>query len=828
MPTIKSYQKQREKEQIATQYFLNQGYSPEAVAGIVGNLVYESGLNTKAEGDIGFRGGSSFGIAQFRGQRLKNLKNRYGDNWTDFNNQLDFVRHELETTHKKAGNALKNAQNSYDAGRAFSDLYEIPAKKYKDNTARQKQVNRIYSSLGKTPISDAVISNVNEYFNTLPAPQTDEVILDTPVDTTTDIEEEKTVPEKEDEDIKEVKQQTAEYNFLRDYQEIISSPQQEIVAQEELQQRIIATPNLQDIFQNVSEFVDSPYAQQGGQATRQDSINLRNNALNFKNAIQRLNYEKVYEKPYSPQDDIYRYVNGKVTLNTTDKDLMDHLRTVTNTRSNGDVYLNSNVNRTGDAKVPKPEDVKKGGGIGYNVPLLKKVNDNQYLTSEQSSFLGYNTDIPNLLMDGRIKPQIKSKYRLEETNMNNGDFVIFNEYDPIAVTPFDMLLDSQKKERIRLYGRGGVPETYNNSIKPHEKLDSVNSLNPAGLAEVNLNNEFSQAEIPNQYIQPKYWDIQDTVNQTFGGTKTSYRVTPENADYMLSTIAPEPYNTRKVTPYYQNGGIIGNLTPQQTDDIEKQRKWLNNWNLNREIGGKKINTNSEIPFSSDIYIDELNYGNNGREITLGEFDRVSDRLILDTNYQSKSGVPVHEFTHRYQKYLNPDTYSKYINQPISEALKQTQGSSEYHGDIDENQAELNRLRYNSGFRPEQIITPQDLQEYNPEEYNLKHFSQDQLINLLNTTAYNDYSNVTFAQTGGEIINDNRGQWANPGSTTRISSPNITMQNVNYPVIGVSEQTGEKKLMTPNNDYFFENTTSVIEYPQLTENEKEFLKHISQL
>ena len=165
MPTVKSYQKQKEKEQIATNYFISQGYSPEATAGIVGNLVYESGLNTTARGDIGFKGGDSYGIGQFRGKRLQDLKKRYGNNWTDFSNQLDFVRHELETTHKKAGDILKNTRDVYQAGQTFSDLYEIPAKKYKNNLDRQKKVNKIYTSLsGKqtsnTPISDEAISNV--------------------------------------------------------------------------------------------------------------------------------------------------------------------------------------------------------------------------------------------------------------------------------------------------------------------------------------------------------------------------------------------------------------------------------------------------------------------------------------------------------------------------------------------------------------------------------------------------------------------------------------------------------------------------------------------
>ena len=67
---------------------------------------------------------------------------------------------------------------------------------------------------------------------------------------------------------------------------------------------------------------------------------------------------------------------------------------------------------------------------------------------------------------------------------------------------------------------------------------------------------------------------------------------------------------------------------------------------------------------------------------------------------------------------------------------------------------------------------------------------------------------------GGAIQDDRGQWAHPGEVTDINSPNITMQGVDYPVLGISKQTGEKKLMLPNNNYTFDNTNSVREVPWL--------------
>ena len=74
-----------------------------------------------------------------------------------------------------------------------------------------------------------------------------------------------------------------------------------------------------------------------------------------------------------------------------------------------------------------------------------------------------------------------------------------------------------------------------------------------------------------------------------------------------------------------------------------------------------------------------------------------------------------------------------------------------------------------------------------------------------------FVDTPLAQQGG-IIKDNMGQLKYPGKITEISSPNISMKGVNYPVLGISKQTGEQKLMMPNLEYFFKNTQDVVEFP----------------
>jgi hypothetical protein len=65
---------------------------------------------------------------------------------------------------------------------------------------------------------------------------------------------------------------------------------------------------------------------------------------------------------------------------------------------------------------------------------------------------------------------------------------------------------------------------------------------------------------------------------------------------------------------------------------------------------------------------------------------------------------------------------------------------------------------------------------------------------------------------GSVIKDDRGQWAHPGEVTEIGSPDITMQGVDYPVLGISD-TGDTKMMYPDQDYKFDGD-KVTEFPMM--------------
>ena len=65
---------------------------------------------------------------------------------------------------------------------------------------------------------------------------------------------------------------------------------------------------------------------------------------------------------------------------------------------------------------------------------------------------------------------------------------------------------------------------------------------------------------------------------------------------------------------------------------------------------------------------------------------------------------------------------------------------------------------------------------------------------------------------GSVIEDDRGQWDHPGEITKINSNEITMQGVDYPVLGISD-TGDTQMMQPGEDYTYDGK-SVTEYPMM--------------
>jgi hypothetical protein len=108
----------------ALQWMQKHGYTLPQAAAMVGHAAQESGVTTDATGD----NGTAKGIFQWRGDRLAGLHSFASASGLDPNHidtQLGYMDHELNTTERKAGDALRAATTVADATRAGM-AYERP------------------------------------------------------------------------------------------------------------------------------------------------------------------------------------------------------------------------------------------------------------------------------------------------------------------------------------------------------------------------------------------------------------------------------------------------------------------------------------------------------------------------------------------------------------------------------------------------------------------------------------------------------------------------------------------------------------------------------
>ena len=108
----------------AMEFFQSKGLNPYHAAGIVGNLLGESKLNHQAINPTS----KAFGIAQWLGDRKKKLFKKYGENPT-FDQQLEFVWEELNSSEKSAFDKLLQTKSVEEATNSFMKHFERPSQR---------------------------------------------------------------------------------------------------------------------------------------------------------------------------------------------------------------------------------------------------------------------------------------------------------------------------------------------------------------------------------------------------------------------------------------------------------------------------------------------------------------------------------------------------------------------------------------------------------------------------------------------------------------------------------------------------------------------------
>jgi LysM repeat protein len=195
---------------------------------------------------------------------------------------------------------------------------------------------------------------------------------------------------------------------------------------------------------------------QNGRATRADSLAVLNNSLKVRDYYEKSrNYSK---GPSSRTGNLHEGFTENGVTHYPDDAFMS---------LNNILRL---IGTSGEFKTAYP--TSSGKKIIGDLPTslyYKNIDENKFYQREKEAGI-LDTRAPMQLFDRRIQPTSRAHYN----NVNSKD-IMYNDvvdvygYDPISVTPWDMLNPAQQKERLKKYGPSGTPYDKKQTSKTSSK-----------------------------------------------------------------------------------------------------------------------------------------------------------------------------------------------------------------------------------------------------------------------------------------------------------------------------------------------------------------------
>ena len=308
------------------------------------------------------------------------------------------------------------------------------------------------------------------------------------------------------------------------------------------------------------------------QATRQDSLAIYNNSIAKTNFYKNnKNYKEIKSN----------LVNFKDS-NTLKKLVKESIKTKNDyINSQGEIIFGIGTDeiKTSSKNITTRTGKVKGTSTVYSAPDI--ISNNVIDTY-------FHPNAPPIYFSSSILPQGSKTYGSKKY----GDISTAPYYAPLAVKPFDLLTPKEKEQRVKEYGRDGVPTSYKptiptkngvisgkkialstsdkeaavlestfkpNNIKP-KKVVPLPSITKAGVNTTDNSLE-SNIEITNkrEFIKPRGYKVVEESPATFGGRKVIYNVTNPN-NINTDEGQTKNGNTRTIIPTYAKGGKLNNKT----------------------------------------------------------------------------------------------------------------------------------------------------------------------------------------------------------------------------------------------------------------------------
>ncbi len=931
MPTIKDYRERQvyidKANQVESQYGIPHNL-------LVGLLKTESGFNKDVISGKRKSSAGATGIAQFMPATAK----EFGIDPRDPIASIEAAGKYLSNNYKKLGN-WDDTLRSYNLGLGGVNKWKAGKRKLPKET--EEYVGKVYKNgkinigisptqTSQTPVSDAAIAQANTYFSEQTTTDVKD-LQNTEEIVNFEAEPDEIVAEKEetqDKDIQEVQKQTAEYNFLEEYKALVNQQQPEAVVQEEIQQPQIPQQNLTDIYNQVSEFVDAPVAQQGGAISSvfghtgllnilpTDLIENKTDQRKLSDVVKiksSLNEgETNYVRTTKPSDKPVNRVNplereAATEFNAWYSDPATQQRFSKNTGLDP-ARLQDFVGkglRTPTRAAESNEDIGYLSQIGadalYTTPYYQQMN--QRTSNDKTGEILYQKQRESSSLSKA--PNMKNVLQHEFAHASNLDAVLAPALNRVLGDVNNQTKGTFKRDREYL---SHPEETYGNfhmfrknlGLKPGQKIDEKQLqqlVKEKGLDEeifykaydddkiVKAINTIAQNNNKEEVFYSQQGTLVDNLKRDFGNKPKQMYLPEGSAEYKKYKEQDRYYNPVK------KEGIT-------TGDWKQDLIYENDWLLDTPIVGtyikeeaKKVAKASEgQPFMSpkeaeaaretDLTRKEYKAGDRKGATLLDQY--FSDKPLYPTaKYQPNSNylefLPTYSLKESFEK--NP-AKQKVFNQEIMNFMFQgdEKGYSEFlktkkpvyrrakDGSEVADLLEVDLGGHKTGAAwDEEVNLPyvsiSDAWDFEPKAY-AKKWDESSLSDKDADTKTNEersfiqsylmhksgqpfkiYDRFYFdpktrkyipdteidklrpkKQQGGIPISS-EGVYEYPGQNVVVPTKDgkITMQNVNYPILGIDE-LGTKQMMYPNQEYKFEGKI-ITEIPQLTKNEKEFLKYI---
>ena len=620
------------------------------------------------------------------------------------------------------------------------------------------------------------------------------------------------VPDKQsvvDKDIEEVEQKTAEQNFLEEYSKMKQQPQQQYASQEE--QLPLMTSDITGIYNNVSQFIETDVAQQGGKKQYpefkkvvpksekerlEELLKERPRTVVRDNTAVVTRVEKGKQKTVNPNQQVKtNYVNERRTASQIIADRNAKIKESIKAQDE-DIIGNPNwrevlareTQSTGDKfRLFPQEDSFIDNYLNPAVmvgDMASNLGQSPYQAEQQDSYMPYVTSVGTPLAVGA----------LAGLGTNSTSQFANNLLNPLAGTG-DLVKGAFNK---------GVNALENKGIRFSLPPESRQGLKQSGVNPLDLIDKV--ATLPDKVI-PRPLNPQ----ALYGSVKSGWN------DLMPLNILPEGLYGEKLSAVSSYPNFIGfRKFGNSIDDVVESQSLRPNGRSEQIAGeGNWAETGKVNENYSGVFEATMNPQIDGSNIKLEKFGKRNG--ILGTTKEGDVAIPITDpglsfnrrlpFSNRYVP-INKDKLISGEFQ-LATQLPHVQSLAEKYGLY---AGVVGGAGYVSGGEKGAVENINTLNKYTVKPIITGIEKGKQLIKEIKQ------------QGGEEIIDDNMGQYNHPGKVTRISSPFITMKDVPYDILAIANN-GEKRILKPNEEHYFKGAKTVTEYPILTEEEKRFLKEV---